>query len=47
MCKGVKEQLLYFHKNHPLLCNQNNTIIADFLENGAYDSKQLDYLIKE
>ena len=39
----LKEQLLDFHKNHPLLCNQTNTIIAD----GAYDSKPLHTLIKE
>jgi hypothetical protein len=25
----LKEQLLDFHKNYPLLCNQTNTIIAD------------------
>ncbi len=39
----LKEQLVDFHKSHPLLCNQNNTIIVD----GAYDSKPLHNLVKE
>jgi hypothetical protein len=39
----LKEQLIEFSNSHPLLCNENNTIVAD----GAYDSNPLHKLVKE